>query len=595
MTRSPSTESPVPKSSFMRTGLSLLLSVVLLSLAADPVGLWFLAWFALAPWLVAIGEAPTMRAALARGWLAGIAYFAINLWWLWTASIPGTAVLVVYFALYWALAAGLIHGLQLLNSSDSSGASASKATFSIHSGLVLSGRVVTVAFVWVAVEWLRCNVASGFAWLPLGCTQSPLIGMCQVADFGGPWIVSWWVALPSAWLAIAWFERTAPRRLIMPAALVAAILACVAGYGIWRLQSTTALDGPRIMVIQTNFPHLPGGAPSIDRQRSVDLLLRQIESSISGQPDLVVLPEASLPPINDEARRELAKSPIGPFLYETHNRLLAIASKHQTSLLVGGSAVTGWSTHGKEHIGSEIRNSVYFFDPRPDVPVRRYDKIYLARFSERAPLTLGPAWLRSIALRISANRATQPLHAGSLSELQPFLLHWRETTAATTDTAGDAPAIESSVERESSFIAPICLENIDPAVIARMLRDPDPLRKRADFIANVSNDGWFAAQEKYQHLQTTIFRCIENRVPMVRSSNTGISSFIDSCGRVTNTIAPGTSGFAVQSIQFDKRITFYTRYGDVFPLACVALVVAAVLRRLTLRILAFARQTRAPA
>jgi apolipoprotein N-acyltransferase len=139
------------------------------------------------------------------------------------------------------------------------------------------------------------------------------------------------------------------------------------------------------------------------------------------------------------------------------------------------------------------------------------------------------------------------------------------------------------------------LENIDPATIAQMMRDPDSGRKRADFFANVSNDGWFAAQEKYQHLQTAVFRCIENRVPMVRSSNTGISGFVDSCGRVQNTVAPNSEGFAVQSIEFDDRNTFYTCYGDVFPLACVALVAAAIVCRLSVRSLAFARRIRATA
>jgi apolipoprotein N-acyltransferase len=98
--------------------------------------------------------------------------------------------------------------------------------------------------------------------------------------------------------------------------------------------------------------------------------------------------------------------------------------------------------------------------------------------------------------------------------------------------------------------------------------------KQAEFIANISNDGWFATQEKFQHLQTTIFRCIENRVPMVRCSNTGVSAFIDSTGHVQATVAPNTAGFAVSRLDIDGRHTFYTRYGDLFPIACV--VIAAV-------------------
>ena len=54
------------------------------------------------------------------------------------------------------------------------------------------------------------------------------------------------------------------------------------------------------------------------------------------------------------------------------------------------------------------------------------------------------------------------------------------------------------------FIAPICLENIDPAVMAAMVVGR-VASDRAEFVANISSDGWFAVQERYQHLQTIIF------------------------------------------------------------------------------------------
>ena len=86
--------------------------------------------------------------------------------------------------------------------------------------------------------------------------------------------------------------------------------------------------------------------------------------------------------------------------------------------------MTGWSMHGSEHVGSEIRNSAYFFDAGATPPVVRYDKIELVRFSERAPLTVGPEWLRRLAMGVSANRASQPLFAGSIKDLRPFQLRW---------------------------------------------------------------------------------------------------------------------------------------------------------------------------
>ena len=103
---------------FAQVASLILLGTALLSFANAPIGIWPLAWIGLAPWLIAVGDAPTMRSALARGWLTGCIYFAANLWWLWTASIPGAIVLIIYFALYWALAAGLVHAFRLVNHSN---------------------------------------------------------------------------------------------------------------------------------------------------------------------------------------------------------------------------------------------------------------------------------------------------------------------------------------------------------------------------------------------------------------------------------------------------------------------------------------------
>jgi apolipoprotein N-acyltransferase len=528
-----------------------------LTLAAAPFGQWYLAYVALAPLLIAFGRAATIRGAIWRGWVAGLVYFGANLWWLWTASIAGTIVLVLYLALFWALFAAIVCGLDLLGSRARPEVD---STASQWQGVV---GVLGIATIWVAVEWVRCNIAVDFPWLPLGSTQTPVAVMCQVVDIGGPWIVSFFVVLPSALIAVWWFNRDARSSVWFTTATVAASIVMVALYGVWRLETTETRPGPRVMVIQSNFPHLPGGAATVDRQAAVDFYLDELERSLASQPaDLAILPEAAFPPLNDEARGELARAPIGPFLESTYKRLQDIARDKSTALLLGGNAVTGWSTRGTEHIGSEIRNSVYFFEPTGREPVARYDKIYLVRFAERTAISFGPQWLQRFLMGISAPRVSQPLYAGTLADFRPFRLTWTDEFSGKT--------------HETYFISPICLENLGPMIVTKLMRDPSPDRKFAGFIANVSNDGWFANQEKHQHWQSIVFRCIENRVPMVRSSNTGISGFVDSAGRVEEMIAPSTAGFAVRQIWLDGRRTFYAQYGDVFAYACVAISVGAI-------------------
>jgi apolipoprotein N-acyltransferase len=536
-----------------------LASVILLTLAAAPWYQWYLVWIGLAPWLVAVGRAPTLKAAVWFGCWTGWLYFALNIWWLWTASIPGTILIVVYFGLYWGLAAGLIFYFRLSRSDASAGSPP------------IVVQVMGTAVVWVAIEWLRLQLSLGFPWLPIGATQSPLVVMCQVADLGGVWVVNFWLVLVNAWAAACWRNRR-EWRLLWPASFtVAVVLAYVAGYGAWRLETTPRLAGPRVMVIQSNHPILRGGESTTTPQRAAEFFVAQLAERLTTErADLVILPENEFPPLNDEARARLAPSSVGPFLERTHQQLVTMARENQTAIVVGGAAVAGWTTKGKEHVGSEIYNSAYFYDRSSEPAVYRYDKIRLVAFSERMPFSAGPAWLRRIGLWLAASRAVQPLQSGTMAKFAPFELVWSRS-----EPNGEAAA----TRKQTRFVTPICLENIESRVVADMLWDSSADRKRADFIANLSNDGWFHAQEKHQHFQLLAFRCIENRVPLARSSNTGISGFIDSTGRVREMLPVNAAGAATDALELDDRETFYARHGDVFAWFCVLAVGAGIVFR----------------
>ena len=109
---------------------------------------------------------------------------------------------------------------------------------------------------------------------------------------------------------------------------------------------------------------------------------------------------------------------------------------------------------------------------------------------------------------------------------------------------------------------------------------PDPARRmtlqngqKTDFLANVSNDGWFYYVELDQHLQACQLRAVENRVPIARSVNTGNSGFIDSNGRIVKLVTDPTSGNSIGSIGYatitlpiDSRISLFTRIGDLLPI-----------------------------
>jgi len=551
-------------------------SALLLTMAAQPFGQWYLAWIALAPWLVAVGTAPTVWSATRRGFCAGILYFGANLWWIWAASVCGAVALVVFFAAIQSVAAALIRGLKLLPFEGTGPAAATErlddANPNRRDAWKRVANVFLIAIVWAAVEWFRCTVAVNAPWLPLGSTQTAIPLMCQVADFGGPWIVGFCVMLPNALIAALWLDRSQPRAWRLPAMAVVSVLALVAIYGAWRIATTSTTPGPRVMVVQSDGRYLAGGLPVADYQTSVPHLLEVLGKALAAeQADLVVLPEGAFPPLNDEARRELARSSIGASVERTYQALLQLSKERGAALLLGADAVTEWRTENGAHFGSEIRNSAYYFDPRGSELLARYDKIQLVRFAETPAVVGGPQWLVALAKYVSAARVAQPLVAGTFDGFQPFRLQWSEPLSSKSGTATPKSAAAGALA-STDFVTPICLENIDAIAVRRMVGGSPNGGKRAQFIANISNDGWFNWLEKYQHLQTVVFRCIENRVPMVRSSNTGVSAFIDSCGRIEERLGTDVERWSVRQLKLDPRETFYTRHGDVFAIGCVFIV-----------------------
>ena len=129
--------------------------------------------------------------------------------------------------------------------------------------------------------------------------------------------------------------------------------------------------------------------------------------------------------------------------------------------------------------------------------------------------------------------------------------------------------------RDVRVVTPICFEDTVSRLVRRLVYDGSGF-KRADVLINLTNDGWYAGSvQAYQHTQNAVLRCIENRVPMARSVNTGISGFIDSKGELGNWVESqgqfqNIDGYATRKMILDPRQTFYGKWGD-WPI-CVILV-----------------------
>ena len=117
------------------------------------------------------------------------------------------------------------------------------------------------------------------------------------------------------------------------------------------------------------------------------------------------------------------------------------------------------------------------------------------------------------------------------------------------------------------IITPICFEDVFSDHVRRFVLGD------ADVILNISNDYWsLSPVEGTQHGLLALFRAVENQRPVLRSTSSGYTVYIDAAGRIqTGSPEPYTAGHAIAHVPLpERRLTLYTRWGDWFPLVCGA-------------------------
>lgn len=539
----------------------LLLSIVLLSLSYAPWGNWLLgwlwpgqiwglfplAWVALVPWLHFVRTAASHRRAFLFSWLAGTVFYFANMWWLGFVTWPGTAALLIYIAIYWGVAAVLLRTMGLL---PGGGARPIVA-------------VPAVAAVWVGLEWLRGYIFwGGLPFLYLSHSQAPVLGMCQIADITGDYGVSFWVMMLNALWAWIIAARSAPALAAGvrgAKVLTAVVLLGVMVYGLFRMSQAVTTAGPDILLIQPNFAQSNKGEKGATPKDMVEYHLIATRRALAekGRVNLVVWSETVMPELNADFARLLLGSErvglqrVGQFLQSVDRALASLVAEYQVHLLTGGTYARGLQRVNDNLFPANRRNSAYLYVPGAPSSVARYDKVHLVPFGEFMPFKQSFPPLYRLFNLFNPYGYDYTLEAGAPDALTVFEIHnpqgkpWR-------------------------LVTPICFEDIDSRLVAAMFRPAaGQTTKRADILVNLTNDGWFRFNQNALHVQAALFRSIENRVPTARAVNTGISGFVESSGRLGALLAERTEGAVVTSVKMDRRVTFYTRWGDVFALLCL--------------------------
>jgi apolipoprotein N-acyltransferase len=368
--------------------------------------------------------------------------------------------------------------------------------------------------------------------------------------------------------------------------LTAAAWTTTAAYGFWRLGQPTKHPGPVVATCQTCVPQevkLEARLRQIQEleermvQEQVDLTTAALADARRKdlQVDLVTWPETMVPGIQNKefldadlaARfqdrdlaevftyaqersrrywlkvRDTARAAGCPLLFGAHSAHIEGASR-----LPGG----GYMTRGPRYNAALLVGP----DSKPYAAEHVYAKAHLVPFGEYVPFKQGWPWLHELLRGFTPYDYDYSLTPGP-HDPSPFVIAW---------SGGQA-----------RFQVPICYEDAMPYRVREMVRSEDPARPKAvDFLVNISNDGWFSGRiELDQHLNLCAFRAVENRVPIVRSVNTGISALIDPLGRIQKVVEKDgrrrwVTGQVVGPLTLDRRVAFYTRAGDVLALGCLA-------------------------
>jgi apolipoprotein N-acyltransferase len=492
-----------------RTAALAMVSGLLLAASFPAIQFPLLAWFALVPLLIAL-RGSSVRNGFWTGGITGLVYFAGTVHWV-TNSVHfyGNVPLVPASLITLLLCAYLAIYPALFGA-------ALVHVRKNHPSLAF----LAAPALWTALELARTYVFSGFPWSLLGYTQYRLLPVIQVADITGVYGISFLIVLVNAALA----ELMMDRKRFIPLVAAGSVLLLVLSYGVLQLRKPEAQGTFTVSVIQGNIEQDQKWDPAYQMQVT-SVYERLTLKAAKQRPDLVLWPETATP--------FYFNSPGGADREQTAN-LERFVKRNHIPILFGSptyEVLPGRVVH--------LRNSAFLLSPE-GTALAEYHKFHLVPFGEYVPL-------KSVLFFVDKMvQAIGDFQAG------------REYTVMAVPVPGQQDVKVSTV---------ICYEIIFPDLVRRFVD------KGATVITTITNDAWFGrTAAPYQHFSMAVLRAVENRVPIARAANTGISGFIDANGKVLQTSGIFVEADLMQALAPGSTKTFYTRYGDIFSYLCVIFV-----------------------
>lgn len=487
-------------------------SGVLLTGSFPKIGLDWLAWFAMVPLLLAVADL-SVKESFRIGFIAGLVHYLTLLYWVVPVMrtygyLPLYLSLVVLFLLAAVLA---------LFPAVFCTALTAIATTPLRC-------LAAIPLLWVALEYIRTFVFTGFPWEMLGHSQYLRLHLIQIADLFGAYGVSFLIALSNSvvFLALTFLTKKMWRdRRISKAVLVCAVGLLAAGliltliYGNRRIKATDRLTAispkAQIAVVQPNIDQAVKWDPAF-QAATVKTNSRLSLAAKPEKPDLIVWPESATP----------------FYLFydkEPTQRVLEVIEQSASDFLIGSPSFAGKTGNIVYY------NSAYLIRPKLKT-ISKYDKAHLVPYGEYVPFKKWFPFLGKVVAQVGDFQPGEP------GKTMPW--------------------------EKGAIGVQICYEIIFPGLSRAMVKN------NAVLLINITNDAWFGTTSgPYQHFSMTVFRAVENRRALARAANTGISGFIDPAGRILISTPLLEEAVVTRALPIISEKTFYTRFGDLFALACL--------------------------
>ncbi len=504
----------------------------LAALGFEPLHLWPLMLLAVAGLAELIARAPNAKRAVLIGWLWGAGHFCIGNNWIATAftyqaEMPawlgwlGVLLVALYLAVYPALAA--LGAWQFR---------ARSAAFALAFG----------GF-WIISEWLRGWVFTGYAWNPLGVALiGPFDGqgLAMLARWVGTYGLSGIAALLALLLRYAVISApTDRRRAVGAGALLIVLLVPMVVTG------TIAAPEGRLSftLVQPNIAQEDIENPAKFNAQFVKTAQLSLPRK-PGERRLVLWPESGVPdylrdgyPLYFYQDTTFAEDP-----KRARERIAHVVGKN-SAVLTGSVDL---DVRREQVISAQ--NVVTVLDDSGAIRAS-YAKAHLVPYGEYLPM----------------RPLLEPL---GLSRLVAGSVDFRPGPGAQTLNLG--PWGRAGIQ--------VCYEIVFSGEVVDRAHRPD-------YIFNPTNDGWFGDWGPPQHLAQARMRAIEEGLPVLRATTSGISAVIDADGIVRQSLPRFVAGRLDGKVPPAHVPTLFARGGNM-----LALGLAAVLLGLSLLVLRRARR-----